>query len=196
MAVLDEGETTCCYARSEKHWVTDPQGIAWEHFHTLDSIPTFSQTRSKAAPRRARAADDAGAARQAGRRQVRSVLAGAAACARTRRARPWRAHRKLFAKALGHARCCWPSSIGSGIMASGWRAATWRSPAAQHAGHRRRLYVLIEVFGPISGAHFNPGGVARDGRARRDAARGCSPYVARSWSARARCPGSRTPCST
>jgi len=43
MALLDEGETTCCYARSEKHWVTDPQGIAWEHFHTLDSIPTFSQ---------------------------------------------------------------------------------------------------------------------------------------------------------
>ncbi|MFM2069608.1 MAG: hypothetical protein RLZZ584_4517, partial [Pseudomonadota bacterium] len=27
MALLDEGETTCCYARSEKHWVTDPQGI-------------------------------------------------------------------------------------------------------------------------------------------------------------------------
>ena len=44
MALLDEGETTCCYARSEKHWVTDPQGIAWEHFHTLESIPTFSRT--------------------------------------------------------------------------------------------------------------------------------------------------------
>ena len=43
MALLDEGETTCCYARSEKHWVTDPQGIAWEHFHTLESIPTFSR---------------------------------------------------------------------------------------------------------------------------------------------------------
>ena len=43
MALLDEGETTCCYARSEKHWVTDPQGIAWEQFHTLDNIPTFSQ---------------------------------------------------------------------------------------------------------------------------------------------------------
>ena len=43
LALLDEGETSCCYARSEKHWVTDPQGIAWEHFHTLDSIPTFSQ---------------------------------------------------------------------------------------------------------------------------------------------------------
>jgi catechol 2,3-dioxygenase-like lactoylglutathione lyase family enzyme len=44
LALLDEGETTCCYARSEKHWVTDPQGIAWEHFHTLDNIPTFSQS--------------------------------------------------------------------------------------------------------------------------------------------------------
>ena len=44
MALLDEGETTCCYARSEKHWVTDPQGIAWEHFHTLDSIPVFRET--------------------------------------------------------------------------------------------------------------------------------------------------------
>lgn len=39
----DEGETTCCYARSEKHWVTDPQGIAWEHFHTLDDIPVFNE---------------------------------------------------------------------------------------------------------------------------------------------------------
>jgi catechol 2,3-dioxygenase-like lactoylglutathione lyase family enzyme len=43
MALFDEGETTCCYARSEKHWVTDPQGIAWEHFHTLDGIPVFSE---------------------------------------------------------------------------------------------------------------------------------------------------------
>jgi len=43
MALLDEGETTCCYARSDKHWVTDPQGIAWEHFHTLGTIPVFSE---------------------------------------------------------------------------------------------------------------------------------------------------------
>lgn len=43
MALLDEGETTCCYARSEKHWVTDPQGIAWEHFHTLGDIPVFNE---------------------------------------------------------------------------------------------------------------------------------------------------------
>ena len=43
MALLDEGEATCCYARSEKHWISDPQGIAWEHFHTLDSVPVFSE---------------------------------------------------------------------------------------------------------------------------------------------------------
>jgi catechol 2,3-dioxygenase-like lactoylglutathione lyase family enzyme len=42
-ALLDEGETTCCYSRSEKHWVTDPQGIAWEHFHTLGNIPLFNE---------------------------------------------------------------------------------------------------------------------------------------------------------
>jgi catechol 2,3-dioxygenase-like lactoylglutathione lyase family enzyme len=42
-ALLDEGETTCCYARSEKHWVNDPQGIAWEHFHTLANIPVFHE---------------------------------------------------------------------------------------------------------------------------------------------------------
>ena len=43
LALLDEGETTCCYARSEKHWVTDPQGVAWEQFHTLEDIPVFSR---------------------------------------------------------------------------------------------------------------------------------------------------------
>ena len=43
MALLDEGTTTCCYARSEKHWVTDPQGIAWEQFHTLGNIPVFNE---------------------------------------------------------------------------------------------------------------------------------------------------------
>lgn len=43
MAVLDEGETTCCYARSDKHWITDPQGVAWEQFHTLGDIPVFNE---------------------------------------------------------------------------------------------------------------------------------------------------------
>jgi len=46
LSLADEGETTCCYARSEKHWITDPQGVAWEHFHTLGDIPVFSQRSS------------------------------------------------------------------------------------------------------------------------------------------------------
>ncbi len=48
MALLDEGRTTCCYARSEKYWVTDPQGVAWEQFHTLDSIPVFGEPKAAA----------------------------------------------------------------------------------------------------------------------------------------------------
>lgn len=43
LATLDEGETTCCYARSDKHWITDPDGLAWEQYRTLDTIPTFSE---------------------------------------------------------------------------------------------------------------------------------------------------------
>jgi catechol 2,3-dioxygenase-like lactoylglutathione lyase family enzyme len=49
MTLLDEGAVSCCYARSEKHWVTDPQGIAWEQFHTLGDIPMFSEKAKPAA---------------------------------------------------------------------------------------------------------------------------------------------------
>ena len=66
LALLDEGATTCCYARSEKHWITDPQGVAWEHFHTLANIPVFSEASGVGAaccappPRRRAAADRRG----------------------------------------------------------------------------------------------------------------------------------------
>ena len=37
--VLEEGATTCCYAKSEKSWIADPQGVVWEAFHTTgDSV--------------------------------------------------------------------------------------------------------------------------------------------------------------
>jgi lactoylglutathione lyase len=49
LALLDEGPTSCCYARSDKYWLTDPQGVAWEQFHTLADIPVFSE-KSAAAP--------------------------------------------------------------------------------------------------------------------------------------------------
>ncbi len=40
-AVVDEENVSCCYARSDKHWVRDPQGIAWEAFHSLGSVPMY-----------------------------------------------------------------------------------------------------------------------------------------------------------
>jgi len=43
IAALDQTGAACCYARSNKYWVTDPQGIAWETFHTLDSVPVFGE---------------------------------------------------------------------------------------------------------------------------------------------------------
>jgi len=32
--ILEEGQTACCYAKSEKSWIDDPAGISWETFHT------------------------------------------------------------------------------------------------------------------------------------------------------------------
>ena len=43
VATQAEKEIACCYARSNKYWVTDPAGIAWETFHTLGSVPTFNE---------------------------------------------------------------------------------------------------------------------------------------------------------
>jgi len=39
--VVAEMNASCCYARSDKYWVTDPAGIAWESFHSLGTIPLF-----------------------------------------------------------------------------------------------------------------------------------------------------------
>jgi hypothetical protein len=41
--MLEESEQPCCYASSDKYWVTDPTGIAWETFHTLGSIPVYGE---------------------------------------------------------------------------------------------------------------------------------------------------------
>ncbi len=43
LATKAEKEIACCYARSNKYWVTDPAGVAWETFHTLGSVPTFGE---------------------------------------------------------------------------------------------------------------------------------------------------------
>lgn len=40
---LDQEATTCCYAKSEKSWVNDPQGIRWETFHTHGEATTYGE---------------------------------------------------------------------------------------------------------------------------------------------------------
>ena len=42
-AVLKETAVECCYAKGNKYWVIDPQGLAWEHFQTLGEVPIFGQ---------------------------------------------------------------------------------------------------------------------------------------------------------
>jgi catechol 2,3-dioxygenase-like lactoylglutathione lyase family enzyme len=39
--VLEEGATTCCYFKSEKSWVADPQGQEWEIFFTSGTSATY-----------------------------------------------------------------------------------------------------------------------------------------------------------
>jgi len=41
--MIEESAQPCCYAKSDKYWVTDPTGIAWETFHTLGSIPIYGE---------------------------------------------------------------------------------------------------------------------------------------------------------
>lgn len=42
LAGVEQSGATCCYARSDKYWTLDPQGVPWETFHTLDDAPVFS----------------------------------------------------------------------------------------------------------------------------------------------------------
>lgn len=39
--VLEEGATTCCYAKSEKSWIADPDGVVWEAFLTSGGNTTY-----------------------------------------------------------------------------------------------------------------------------------------------------------
>jgi catechol 2,3-dioxygenase-like lactoylglutathione lyase family enzyme len=65
IAALDQSGAACCYAKSDKYWITDPQGIAWETFHTLDSIPVFGEDNHTAQPAQAETACCAPAAKLA-----------------------------------------------------------------------------------------------------------------------------------
>jgi catechol 2,3-dioxygenase-like lactoylglutathione lyase family enzyme len=39
--IIEQGQTACCYAKSEKSWIDDPAGIAWETFHTTGESTTY-----------------------------------------------------------------------------------------------------------------------------------------------------------
>jgi hypothetical protein len=56
-----EKNVSCCYARSNKYWVTDPAGVAWETFHSLGSVPTYDG-HDEVVPAMAACCDDSSAA--------------------------------------------------------------------------------------------------------------------------------------
>jgi catechol 2,3-dioxygenase-like lactoylglutathione lyase family enzyme len=41
--MVEQTGAACCYAKSDKYWVTDPSGIAWETFHSLGTVPVFGE---------------------------------------------------------------------------------------------------------------------------------------------------------
>ncbi len=43
VAITAQKGASCCYAKSDKYWTLDPQGIAWESFHTLGSVPVYGE---------------------------------------------------------------------------------------------------------------------------------------------------------
>jgi catechol 2,3-dioxygenase-like lactoylglutathione lyase family enzyme len=42
--VLEEGAAICCYAKSEKAWITDPQGLSWETFLTSGESTVYGDS--------------------------------------------------------------------------------------------------------------------------------------------------------
>ena len=48
-AVVEERNVSCCYAKSDKYWVTDPAGVPWESFHSLGTVPFYHGEAAEAA---------------------------------------------------------------------------------------------------------------------------------------------------
>jgi hypothetical protein len=49
--VIEQGQTACCYAKSEKSWIDDPSGIAWETFFTNGESTDYGDGSGERAPR-------------------------------------------------------------------------------------------------------------------------------------------------
>jgi catechol 2,3-dioxygenase-like lactoylglutathione lyase family enzyme len=46
--LFEEGATTCCYAKSEKSWIEDPQGVKWETFLTTGESTVYGNDADRA----------------------------------------------------------------------------------------------------------------------------------------------------
>ena len=82
--VADKG-AHCCYAMSDKYWVTDPQGIAWESFRSLGSIPLFGAAEAASAEQSASCGSGAASSSccTPGSSSSQSERATSGCCART-----------------------------------------------------------------------------------------------------------------
>ncbi len=140
----------CCYAESEKSWIEDPAGIAWETFlHQWRESPTMATAPANA--RRAWRSESAElsepVAAEPLRAQSRRLLLTHAGL------RPAPPSRGRSARAP---RCWSPTVVGSGIMAERLTEDVALALLGNTLATGAILVVLITIFGPISGAHFNP----------------------------------------
>ena len=46
-SVYEQKAMTCCYAQSNKAWVHDPEGVAWETFHTFGESDVYGEDRDE-----------------------------------------------------------------------------------------------------------------------------------------------------
>lgn len=68
--VIEQGQTTCCYATSEKSWIDDPAGIAWETFHTTGDSTVYGDGTGENSARVAHEKEGACCAGQSAAKQV------------------------------------------------------------------------------------------------------------------------------
>jgi catechol 2,3-dioxygenase-like lactoylglutathione lyase family enzyme len=81
LAAVAEKGGTCCYARSDKYWYTDPQGVAWETYHTLNQVEFFGSDDGAAAKAACGSASTSSCCEPAGASEpIKRERANAACC--------------------------------------------------------------------------------------------------------------------
>lgn len=78
-SVTNEENVSCCYARSDKAWVTDPAGVAWETFHSLGTVPFYNGEKRPGEKPAAKAACCAPAAKEMAAPSKRAACCGSEA---------------------------------------------------------------------------------------------------------------------